>query len=559
VHLSLLASLTLAAPLVAAPSVKASPAALVFSYQEGAAALPAAQTLAVSAASGSAAGLVLVSSGGSQWLTFTPLSGKTALSVKVSVNPTTLPVGQYAETITLMTPETNGDSVTIPVTLTIKPPPSDLKATPATISITYRLGDPAPQSVQTHLTTTGALLSFTAAIAGTKWMRLTPASGAVFPGFRTSIAMSVDITELTPGTQKGTVTISAPDAVTKSTSVTVNLSVQPGLPIASTLWPPRIIRGAPESTVTITGQRFFSGTVVRSGSVVLKSTILGPNSLTAVVPAALLANPGTVPIIVGNPDPGGGAAHVLNLEVLPPGPLVLAVVNAASQRPAALAPGAVFTLYGLGLGPDTLTAFDGTTPFVPATMGGTRVYLNGESLPVIFSSARQVSAAAPNLLEADRPSMLEVEFNGVKSAPFPILSARAAPALFTTSGAGAGNAAAFQVDPVKGDITLNSDKSPASKGDFLVLYATGVGPTQPIPQNGFVATGPSTVSIANVSVLLGDALAEILYAGVTPGLITGIVQINARIPGDTPAGKAVPIVLKVGDIASPAGVTLNIK
>jgi uncharacterized protein (TIGR03437 family) len=521
--------------------------------------LPAGQTLAVAAAAGTAAPVVHVAFGGRQWLTLTPLTGKTPLSVKITVNPTTLPVGQYSDTIGISTPETGGDPVFIPVTLTIKAVPSDLRITPTTLSVTYRLGDPLPQPVYTHLSTTGVLLSYTAAVTGTKWMRLAPASGAVFPGFRSNISISTDITDLPPGTQKGTFTINAPDAVTKTTTVTVNLTIQPGVPVVTSLWPPRVIRGAPDTTVTITGERFFSGTVLKSGTVTLRTTILGTNSLLAVIPAALMANPGNVPIIVSNPDPGGGTAHLLNLEVLPPGPLILAAVNAASQRPANIAPGEVITIYGSGLGPDTLTAFDGNSPFVPANMGGTKVYLNGESLPVIYSSARQVSAAAPTSLQPDRPGFLVVEYDDIQSVPYPVLSAKASPAIFTTSGAGTGNAAAFQADAATGNLVLNSDKTPAVKGDILVLYATGLGPTLPIPWDGFVATEPSAASIPNVSVLLGDINAEVLYAGATPGLITGIVQINARIPDNAPTGKAVPLTVRVENIASPAGVTLNIK
>lgn len=62
-----------------------------------------------------------------------------------------------------------------------------------------------------------------------------------------------------------------------------------------------------------------------------------------------------------------------------------------------------------------------------------------------------------------------------------------------------------------------------------------------------------------MTVLLGDSAAEVLYAGAAPGLITGIVQINARVPEGTPTGKAVPLLLKVGDTLSPSGVTINIK
>lgn len=544
--------------LIAAPSVKVSPAALTFTHQEGSATLPATQTLAVSPASGSTAVSVVVSSGTGQWLTFTPLSGKTALSVKVSVNPTSLPIGLYSETILLTTPETGGDPVPVPVTLTVKAPPSDLKVSPTTLSVTHRLGDPVPAAVSTFLTTTGALLSFSAA-AGAKWMRIAPSSGAIFPGFRTPIAVTVDVADLTPGTQKGSITVSTPDAVTKTTAVTVNLTVQPGVPVAATLWPPRIIRGAPDTTVTITGQRFFSGTTVKVGTAVLKSTILGPNSLTAVVPSSFLATPRTVVLNVINPDPGGGAAAPLALEVLPPGPMILAVVNAASQRAGSLAPGMLFTLYGTGLGPDTLTAFDGTTPLVPTTMGGTRVLLDGVALPVIYSSARQVSASAPYSLEPDRPHMIEVEYNSEKSLPYPVLSASLAPGIFTISGTGTGNAAAFQVDTAKNEITLNGEKTPATKGSILILYATGAGPTIPIPADGLVATEASPMSIPDVSILLGDSAAEVLYAGVAPGLIAGIIQINARVPEGVPTGKAVPVLLRIGTTYSPAGATLNVK
>ena len=87
-------------------------------------------------------------------------------------------------------------------------------------------------------------------------------------------------------------------------------------------------------------------------------------------------------------------------------------------------------------------------------------------------------------------------------------------------------------------------------GNVLVLYATGAGPTHSIRLNGFVATEAAAISIPNFSVLPGDIAA--------PGLITGIVKVNARIPDNTPVGKAVPMTMMVENIASPAGVTLNI-
>ena len=130
----------------AAPSVKVSPAALSFSYQEGSSALPTAQTLTATIATSSAAPTtVVVSSGGSPWITYTPQSGKTTLTTRISVNPTGLPIGQYSESIVLITPETLGDPVTVPVSLAVKAAPADLKVSPMTVTITHRLGDAPPR------------------------------------------------------------------------------------------------------------------------------------------------------------------------------------------------------------------------------------------------------------------------------------------------------------------------------------------------------------------------------------------------------------------------------
>jgi uncharacterized protein (TIGR03437 family) len=545
--------------LAGAPTIKVSPAALVFTYQEGSATLPAPQTLAVTAASGAPASSVFTNSGNSPWMTFSPLQGRTPLSIRVSINPTSLPIGQYSESIVLITPETGGVSVVVPISLTIKAPPSDLRVSPTTLSMVYRLGESPPAPVTTFLQTTGGLLSYSAAATGAKWMRVSPSGGAVFPGFRLPLSISADVSDLVPGTQRGTLTITSADAITKSSTVTVNLTVQPGQPVVSSIWPPRVIRGAPDTTVTLTGDRFFSGTTVKVGPATLRSTVLGPTSLSAVIPGGFLASPGTVSIAVSNPDPGGGAAQPITLDVLPPGPLLLSVVNAASQRPTSIVPGSVFTLYGSGLGPDSLVAFDGTSPYLPTEMAGTRVYFNGNAAPIIYTSSRQVSIAVASSLESERPYMIEVEYNGVRSSVFPVLSTSAAPGIFTTSGTGTGNAAAFQADPVKGELSLNSEKTPATKGSVLVLYVTGIAPIAPIPPDGFVAIVPSPTSIQGISVMLGDAPAEVLYAGFSPGLVTGITQINAKVPEAAPTGKAVPLVIKVNNASSQSGVTLNIK
>lgn len=49
------------------------------------------------------------------------------------------------------------------------------------------------------------------------------------------------------------------------------------------------------------------------------------------------------------------------------------------------------------------------------------------------------------------------------------------------------------------------------------------------------------------------------YQGNAPGLISGILQVNFRIPINAPIGPAVPLVLTVGSGRSTAGVTIAVR
>lgn len=93
-------TLALAAGGLEAQTLKATPTSLTFSYTVGATTFPAAQSLAVSPATGTALTFT-ASAGGISWLTVTPDTGKTNATVKVSVNPTSLAVGNYTAIIAL--------------------------------------------------------------------------------------------------------------------------------------------------------------------------------------------------------------------------------------------------------------------------------------------------------------------------------------------------------------------------------------------------------------------------------------------------------------------------
>jgi uncharacterized protein (TIGR03437 family) len=102
------------------------------------------------------------------------------------------------------------------------------------------------------------------------------------------------------------------------------------------------------------------------------------------------------------------------------------------------------------------------------------------------------------------------------------------------------------------DGSINSSANPAPAGSIIVLYATGAGVMNPPLQNGTVVADTTPKPVLPVSVLFAGVSAEILYAGPAPGLVAGVLQINARIPNFTcskffcPVPNAIPIQIGLG-------------
>ena len=79
-----------------------------------------------------------------------------------------------------------------------------------------------------------------------------------------------------------------------------------------------------------------------------------------------------------------------------------------------------------------------------------------------------------------------------------------------------------------------------------------------MPDGAVIGSALPTVQ-APVSVTLGGTDAKVLYAGGAPGLVNGVVVVNAEIPLGITPGDNVAVVVTVGDKASPANVTVAVK
>ena len=230
-------------------------------------------------------------------------------------------------------------------------------------------------------------------------------------------------------------------------------------------------------------------------------------------------------------------------------------VNAASFVQGPLSPGAVFTVFGTNLGPAVLAGLQlDSSGRVATSTGGTRVLVNGIPAPMIYALAGQVSAVLPFGTPPNTAAQVVVEYNGVASAAESVTIADASPALFTIDSSGKGQGAILNQD----GITANGVAKPAPKGSVVVLYATGAGLTDIPSVDGDLTNGVYPKPLQPVSVTIGGQQAVLNYAGAAPGLLAGVLQVNAVVPAAVGSG-AQPVVLQVGSAVSPAGVTVAIQ
>jgi uncharacterized protein (TIGR03437 family) len=190
---------------------------------------------------------------------------------------------------------------------------------------------------------------------------------------------------------------------------------------------------------------------------------------------------------------------------------------------------------------------------VDTLAGGTRLLFDGVAAPMIYSVSGQISAVVPFSLQGHTSTQVQVEYQGTRSAPVTVPVVASMPAIFTANASGKGQGAILNQD-----FTVNGASNPATVGSAIMIYLTGAGAMQSPVTDGTLAQ--STVNVGqNVSVRIGGVNVTPLYAGAAPGIVEGVVQINAVVPSGIATGNAVPITVTVGGVTSPAGVTVAIK
>lgn len=217
-------------------------------------------------------------------------------------------------------------------------------------------------------------------------------------------------------------------------------------------------------------------------------------------------------------------------------PLIFGVVNSAGGALAGrAAPGELISIYGLNLGPASGTSAQlNSSGYIPTTLAGVQMTINGTLAPLLYVSATQINAVAPIELTAGATVTLRVVTNNVAAPDFRVVVDSADPEVFLNT---SGTSAALNQDG-----TVNSASNPVAPGSYVTVWATGTGITSggdgEIAQSAqsSCACFVSEALIANGTGMPGETIPvpalNVTYAGASPGLVNGVVQINFQLPTD---------------------------
>ena len=273
----------------------------------------------------------------------------------------------------------------------------------------------------------------------------------------------------------------------------------------------------------------------------------------------------------GDGTPNGDRIFTTVRRISPPcnltqKPSVSRVTNAASFQPA-WSGSALISLFGSNFGPANgkrpATDGDIVNRKYPQSLACTAVTINGQNVPLLYVQPDQINLQAPQISGSGRAMVVAIAnpgaANELRSDPVAVDVQANAPALFTLNGK---TIAATSADGTVliADPSVAAGAVPAKPGDTVVLYATGLGATDPPVAPGDIAPDQARTTTAVTVTISGTAIpaADVLYAGATAQAIGGLQQIRVRLPASLTDGD-IPVLIAVGGVQSPAGTVLSVK
>ncbi len=534
---------------------------------------------------------------GGNWLSVSPPSG-TANSANappiftVSASPTGLAPGDYYGQIRIDSKAAINAPQFLSVVLNISGSTAAVAPSVQPSGLTFVAPgggiNPSAQAIQmTALANHQSPFNASATtVSGQPWLSVSPASGVLIPGQPLNLQVSAITGFANPGASQGSIAINFfQDNVVETVNV---VFVVPGASSSSVVTnsAPRAVACTPSKilpTFTVLGSNFVApaawpaaievvvtddcGSPMVAGNLnvafsngdpplALVSGLDGSwsgtwapsNARTGATVTATATQAET--LFTATVTLGGNVAANANVPQLNPGGVVSAASYAASAAPS---PGEIVSIFGQNMADGVSSS---TMLPLSTELSNASLVIAGRLLPLVFSSTGQINAVMPFEVTTGTAYQMILQRGTRLSVPQTVTVAPAEPGIFTTNATGQGQGHIY-VTPSATEQILADSSNPATAGDVIVIYCSGLGPVSPPVADG-VGTPSDALRPTNnpVTLTIGGVAVTVIFAGLTPGF-TGLYQVNAVIPAGITPGLQTPVILTEGSLTS-APVTMAI-
>lgn len=209
------------------------------------------------------------------------------------------------------------------------------------------------------------------------------------------------------------------------------------------------------------------------------------------------------------------------------------IANSAASIAGFYAPNTFISIYGQNLSTVTRQLTDINGGILPPSLGGVLVLINNSPSNLWYVSPTLVNVLIPSYL-VPGPATVQVVSDGYAGPAITIQLNATAPAVFPLD---ATNVIATFLDG-----TLVTSSAPAHAGEWVVLWAGGLGVTIPAAVPNQVETVAAPLA-SPIQVLLNGVPVDpsrVNYAGAAPGY-AGLFQINLLLPDNVPPNPEIRI------------------
>jgi uncharacterized protein (TIGR03437 family) len=451
----------------------------------------------------------------------------------------------------------------------------------------------SPQAILlTDLNTSSASFSSTRSTDdGADWFTQTPTNGTVSASNPTQIQIQTKLAVLSPGIRTGTLRIAFDDGTVHSigitaiispagTSPTSNVTVRADatsscpstLVIQMTTLEPNfhvsvgqkvpigaliaddcghLINSPTQSSVTMTPLMGNDLRLVPQGNGLWtgtwQPTVATSNTMIA-VDAVAIAPGTTTPVARSISLSGSIAPDSSTSEAIPTGLFNAATYASGNQ----VALGSFVSIFGYQLGNPIAMAASGTP--LPTLLGDTNVLLGDIPLHVSYVGGNQINALIPSTIAPNTQQQLVVQRGAItESLALLVTVAESQPGIYTINQQGTGQGVILidGANVIAAPAGTAIGSRPAHQGEFIDIFATGLGRVSNPPADGAAAPSiePLARTLTQAMVTVGGVPAMVSFSGLAPGF-AGLYQVNVQIPPGAPAGDAIPVVLTVGAAVS---------